>query len=256
MGGGCVRAKCYFQKKMAGNVFFQSKSFFFLCSTYGVCGCLFRSPVLCPTKVKAFAHACSLSLSSLHPPPFIHRTTMTSPTGSVSDLIATGTGGSGTSDTLDASTFIDPFSESNPFAEDAPSSTISPYLRTSQSLNFHEYYPQPSTSEGDDTTGSGHMYNSTSFHKSFSAMNLAGNTQYDATEPSSFYGETGAYSSTPALETTTHEEQTVEEGGGHRRWDSVDSNPRYDSDEQHIPTRDSNEGHYRPESTRSLGSTV
>ncbi|KAF9334681.1 Vacuolar protein sorting-associated protein 5 [Podila minutissima] len=122
---------------------------------------------------------------------------MTSSTGSVSDLIATGTGGSGTSDTLDASTFIDPFSESNPFAEDAPSSTISPHLRASQSLNFHEYYPQPSTSEGDDTTGSGSLYNSISFHKSFSAMNLAGNTQYDATGPSSFYGETGAFSSTP-----------------------------------------------------------
>ncbi|KAG0032050.1 Vacuolar protein sorting-associated protein 5 [Podila clonocystis] len=182
---------------------------------------------------------------------------MTSPNSSVSDLLATGTGGSGTNDALDASTFIDPFSESNPFAEDNSSTTISPHLRTSQSLNFHEYYPQPSTSEGDDTTESGHLYNSTSFHKSFSAMNLAGNTQYDATEPSSsFYGETGAYSSTPALETTPHEDQAIEEGGGHRRWDSVDSNPRYDSDEQHLPTRESNEGHYRPESTRSLGSTM
>lgn len=184
---------------------------------------------------------------------------MTSPTGSVSDLLATGTGGSGTS-TLDASTFIDPFSESNPFAEDTLSSTISPHLRTSQSLNFHEYYPQPSiASEGDDTTGSGNMYNSTSFHKSFSAMNLAGNTPYDAT-PSSLYGDTGdAYSSTPALETTPHEDQEDDatEGTGHRRWDSVNSNPRYDgNDEQSAPAVESNEGHYRPESTRSLGSTV
>ncbi|KAF9208044.1 Vacuolar protein sorting-associated protein 5 [Podila verticillata] len=184
---------------------------------------------------------------------------MTSPTGSVSDLLATGTGGSATS-TLDASTFIDPFSESNPFAEDTLSSTISPHLRTSQSLNFHEYYPQPSiASEGDDTTGSGNMYNSTSFQKSFSAMNLAGNTTYDAT-PSSLYGDTGdAYSSTPALETTPHEEQADDatEEVGHRRWDSIDSNPRYDSnDEQSTPVVESNEGHYRPESTRSLGSTM
>jgi len=184
---------------------------------------------------------------------------MTSPTGSVSDLLATGTGGSGTSDTLDASTFIDPFSESNPFAEDTLSSTISPHLRTSQSLNFHEYYPQPSiASESDDTTGSGNMYNSTSFHKSFSAINLAGNTTYDAT-PSSFYGDTGGtYSSTPALETAPHEDQADDatEGGGHRRWDSVDSNPRYDSNDEQPTPVESNEGHYRPESTRSLGSTV
>ncbi|KAG0343160.1 Vacuolar protein sorting-associated protein 5 [Podila humilis] len=205
---------------------------------------------------------------------------MTSPTGSVSDLLAAGNASrsSPVRDTIDASTFIDPFSESNPFAEDSLD-TSSPHLRASQSLNFHEYHPQTTSalaSDDDDLPVSGSLY-SGSFQKSFSAMNLAGSSSSarfeDATDPasSSFYGETsgGAFSSsTPALGTTTtdgFEDDRTDEGehSGHHRWDSVDSNPRYDSNDDQQQQRPTSAGkhntdpvHYRPESTRSLGSTM
>ncbi|KAG0041809.1 Vacuolar protein sorting-associated protein 5 [Gryganskiella cystojenkinii] len=193
---------------------------------------------------------------------------MSSPTNSVSDLLH-GTSGSNNNDTasaaLDASTFIDPFSESNPFAEvdTLGSSTISPMLRNSQSLNFHEYYPQTTATtashnqdeeEGDDDhtkdepeTSSAHL------RKSFSAINLAGNSSLPEESP---FGA-------PVL--TGEGRETS--GGGHQRWSSVDSNPRYDSGDdpiqateghEHDGTRSSDDtgGHYRPESTRSLGSQM
>ncbi|KAF9436066.1 Vacuolar protein sorting-associated protein 5 [Entomortierella beljakovae] len=70
---------------------------------------------------------------------------MTSPTGSVSDLLATSSSGVASS-ALDASTYVDPFSESNPFAEDS----LDPVIRPSQSLNFNDYYPRSTTAIQDD----------------------------------------------------------------------------------------------------------
>ncbi|KAF9998003.1 Vacuolar protein sorting-associated protein 5 [Entomortierella chlamydospora] len=190
---------------------------------------------------------------------------MTSPTGSVSDLLATsssGIGGSG--GTLDASTFIDPFSESNPFADDSLGPVIPPPLRSSQSLNFNDYYPQPTTiatAEDDDEPagGSSSHYESSTFTKSFSAMDLAGGarTSYeDASPVGSPYEEQERHDSDGGQRTTG-------EGlGGHQRWDSVDSNPQYDSDEQQASNDHSTErrneriGQYRPESTRSIGSQM
>ncbi|KAF9161280.1 Vacuolar protein sorting-associated protein 5 [Mortierella sp. AD011] len=189
---------------------------------------------------------------------------MTSPTGSVSDLLATsnsGIGGSG--GTLDASTFIDPFSESNPFADDSLGPVIPPPLRSSQSLNFNDYYPQPTTiaTEDDDEPagGSSSHYESSTFTKSFSAMDLAGGARIsyeDASPVGSPYEEQERHDSDGG-------QRTAGEGlGGHQRWDSVDSNPRYDSDEQqasndHSTTRRNERiGQYRPESTRSIGSQM
>ncbi|KAF9417747.1 Vacuolar protein sorting-associated protein 5 [Podila epigama] len=203
---------------------------------------------------------------------------MTSPTGSVSDLLASGS--PSRDDALDASTFVDPYSESNPFAEDTLGTSISPHLRTSQSLNFHEYYPQPSitTADNDDTTadttpsaaeGSGGLYHSGSgFQKSFSAMNLSGSARFendDETHPvsSSYYDETGhTAKSTIANEDDNEEDESGQGQMGHHRWSSVDSDPRYDSNDEQ-PQHSSSDNlqtnqarQYRPESTRSLGSTM
>jgi hypothetical protein len=205
---------------------------------------------------------------------------MASPTGSVSDLLATASGaGAGTSSTvLDASTFIDPFSESNPFADD--SLERSTYMTTSQSLNFGQYYPQSSTvpqSRADDddnddddddigtttTSNPGQFYGSNTLQGSFTALKLSGGRG----------GETG-HDGLPTLSSSpynTHQEQhdsddaaspqryTVEIGG-HQRWSSVESINRYDSDDQEKPSNDSTAhrhvGHYRPGSMRSLGSQV
>ncbi|KAF9194107.1 Vacuolar protein sorting-associated protein 5 [Haplosporangium sp. Z 767] len=210
---------------------------------------------------------------------------MTSPTGSVSDLLATttnsGTNTKGARDTLDASTFIDPFSESNPFAEDSLGPAISPILQPSHSLNFHEYYPQPTTTattDHDDESegpndGFSSLYTSTTFPNSFSAMNLGagGGYNHEDTTGSSFYGE-GARASSPGIGNSRYEEQQEEHdsdggqhygSGGHQRWSSVDSNARYDSDEQHHSPYDQSAtqrrdevAHYRPASTRSLASQM
>ncbi|KAF9582722.1 hypothetical protein BGW38_010844 [Lunasporangiospora selenospora] len=192
---------------------------------------------------------------------------MTSPTSSVSDLLATSSGAAGTGSTvMDASTFVDPFSESNPFAEDALSPpTSSSFMRSSQSLNFGEYYPQSTleaTQETDsplaqDTAGSSSLYASTSFPRSFSAMNLG-------TEPAA---ESSPYSSSPSAAVDRHVERddspyhgpSDSQDHGHQRWGSVDSNQPYDSDDQSTPQDNSgperSEGrHFRPESTRSLNS--
>ncbi|KAF9089025.1 Vacuolar protein sorting-associated protein 5 [Mortierella sp. AD031] len=232
---------------------------------------------------------------------------MTSPTGSVSDLLATGGGSSGTggninissrSDTLDASTFIDPFSESNPFADDSLDPVLSPAgLKSSQSLNFHEYYPQSTVvsephGEGDDDDddndeaeqragggGSNSLYgaNTSTFQKSFSAMNLAAAAGGGAenTLSSSYYGAAAStgfedhhrqqqYDSDGGQRHTT---TTTTGGGGHQRWSSVDSDARYDGEDsqqqqQHQQQYDQvriereGTGQYRPESTRSLGSQM
>ena len=181
---------------------------------------------------------------------------MSSPTHSVSDLLHGSTASAEGSTTLDASTFIDPFSESNPFAEDTlGGSAISSTLRTSQSLNFHEYYPQSTDAhthhhhdDNDDDNDDHAAEGSGALQKSFSAINLAvGSPVEDTPFTAPILGgqETGG-------------------SGGHQRWSSVDSNTRYDSDEHQQITaygqdsaRSSDEaGHYRPASTRSLGSQV
>ncbi|KAF9952553.1 Vacuolar protein sorting-associated protein 5 [Mortierella alpina] len=207
---------------------------------------------------------------------------MTSPTGSVSDLLATTANTSTTA--LDASAFVDPFSESNPFAEDSLGRASSPLMHTSRSLNFGEYYPQStapiSTSDhGDDShdpdrlaSGSPSLYSTTGFPKSFSAMNLTGESgsgHEETTIASSYYGD-NLRSSSPL--NSSHYEDPQEhdsdgeqhhDGGEHQRWGSVDSNVRYDSDEQHASSYDppsphhrEDAGNYRPESTRSLGSQM
>ncbi|KAI8597689.1 Vps5 C terminal like-domain-containing protein [Dissophora ornata] len=206
---------------------------------------------------------------------------MTSPTGSVSDLLATGAGsgtGAGTgisrNDTtaLDASTFIDPFSESNPFADDSLEPVISPMLKSSHSLNFGEYYPHPTTTAavGDDVedeyeesaaTGSSSFYGSTTLPKSFSAMNLAGGAGAGLEEilrtGSPFEEQQEQHDSEGGYQSNARGS-----GGRHQRWSSVDSNPQYDSDEQQSANeqatvrRNVAEGQYRPESTRSLGSQM
>ncbi|KAF9356627.1 Vacuolar protein sorting-associated protein 5 [Mortierella sp. AD094] len=188
---------------------------------------------------------------------------MTSPTGSVSDLLATSSSGiGGSSGTLDASTFIDPFSESNPFADDSLGPVISPPLRSSQSLNFNDYYPQPTTptvTAEDDDGGSSSHYESNTFTKSFSAMDLSGEarTSYeDASPVGSPYEEQEQHDSDGGQRTAGGER------GGHQRWNSVDSNPQYDSDEQQASNdhstarRNERIGQYRPESTRSIGSQM
>ncbi|KAG9062638.1 Vacuolar protein sorting-associated protein 5 [Linnemannia hyalina] len=249
---------------------------------------------------------------------------MTSPTGSVSDLLATGgsgTGGLGGSnsrnnDTLDASTFIDPFSESNPFADDIDSISGPPglasvggagVLKASQSLNFHEYYPQSTIAAGtddDDSEATGHggggggtegsLYGvNTTFQKSFSAMNLAGQQQGENTlSPSPYYGAGAAasggfedyqprsshqYDSDGGLQRYATGGGGGEGGGGHQRWSSVDSDHHGDVEEvqqghgqgqgQRQGQRHGQEhdqvsivrggaGQFRPESTRSLGSQM
>lgn len=200
---------------------------------------------------------------------------MTSPTGSVSDLLAAGglgTGGLGGSnirnnDTLDASTFIDPFSESNPFADDIDSISGPPglasvggagVLKGSQSLNFHEYYPQSTIAaetDDDDSEATGHgggggtegsLYGvNTTFQKSFSAMNLAGQQQGENTlSPSPYYGAGAAASGgfedyQPRSSHQYDSDGGVQRyatgggggGGGHQRWSSVDSDHHDDVEE-------------------------
>ncbi|KAF9121740.1 Vacuolar protein sorting-associated protein 5 [Mortierella sp. 14UC] len=185
---------------------------------------------------------------------------MTSPTGSVSDLLATGGSGTGgRGDTLDASTFIDPFSESNPFADDSIGPVISSStsgLKASQSLNFHEYYPQSTVAgeagddedEGNDPGeraggggGSGSLYGAnTTFQKSFSAMNLAGagglGRLGQGENTSSSWGATpGGFEDQPSLRQYDSDDAAAGgqryTSGGHQRWSSVDSDPRDDSDE-------------------------
>ncbi|KAF9941652.1 Vacuolar protein sorting-associated protein 5 [Mortierella alpina] len=209
---------------------------------------------------------------------------MTSPTSSVSDLLAT-TASPSTSNTLDASTFVDPFSESNPFAEDSLGRASSPLMHTSRSLNFGEYYPQStapaSTADHGDNDhdpdqaviGSPSLYSTTGFPKSFSAMNLTGDSGSGHEETgttSPYYGGENLRSSSP-LNSSHHEDQQEHDSeggqhhgsGGHQRWGSVDSNARYDSDEQQASSYDPSSsphredtGNYRPESTRSLGSQM
>ncbi|KAF9199478.1 Vacuolar protein sorting-associated protein 5 [Haplosporangium sp. Z 27] len=196
---------------------------------------------------------------------------MTSPTSSVSDLLATSSSRLGASSTLDASTFIDPFSESNPFADDTLEPVISPPLRSSQPLNFNDYYPQSTThlhaTEDDDdveeehtrpTGGASSYYGSNTFTKSFSAMDLTGGTRadYEASPVGSPYEEQDHHDSDGG------QKSAGEEQGRHQRWNSVDSNPRYDSDDQQFSNdqstarRTEHISHYRPESTRSLGSQM
>lgn len=208
---------------------------------------------------------------------------MTSPTSPVSDLLAT-TASPSTNNTLDASTFVDPFSESNPFAEDSLGRASSPLIHTSRSLNFGEYYPQStaptSIDHGEDNhdpdrlaSGSPSLYSATGFPKSFSAMNLTGESgsgHEETTTASSYYGGENLRSSSP-LNSSHYEDQHEHDSdggqhygsGGHQRWGSVDSNARYDSDEQQASSYDPPSSHhredaanYRPESTRSLGSQV
>ncbi|KAF9340741.1 Vacuolar protein sorting-associated protein 5 [Linnemannia elongata] len=217
---------------------------------------------------------------------------MTSPTGSVSDLLAaggSGTGGLGGSssrnnDTLDASTFIDPFSESNPFADDNDSISGPPglasvggagVLKGSQSLNFHEYYPQSTIiaeTDDDDAEVTGHgdggggmegsLYGAnTTFQKSFSAMNLAGQQQGENTlSTSPYYGAGAAVSggggggfedyqprSSHQYDSDDHNddvEEEVQQGQGHGQ--------QYDQ----VPIGRERVGQFRPESTRSLGSQM
>ncbi|KAG0274008.1 Vacuolar protein sorting-associated protein 5 [Linnemannia exigua] len=189
---------------------------------------------------------------------------MTSPNGSVSDLLTTGGSGTGASsnrnETLDASTFIDPFSESNPFADDTIGPVIAPSrgLTSSQSLNFHEYYPQSTVAreagndeydEAEDHAGgssgeggaggSGSLYGvNTTFQKSFSAMNLAGGSgglgQGENTSSS-----WGAATASGGFEDQRRQHQYDSDGGqgytsggGHQRWSSVDSDPRGDDGEE------------------------
>ncbi|KAF9909782.1 Vacuolar protein sorting-associated protein 5 [Linnemannia zychae] len=217
---------------------------------------------------------------------------MTSPTGSVSDLLATGGSGTGgRSDTLDASTFIDPFSESNPFADDSIEPVISSStsgLKSSQSLNFHEYYPQSTVAgetTGDDEDGGdgagehsrgvgGSLYGAnTTFQKSFSAMNLAGAGGLGGVEnTSSSWGvTTGGFDDQPALHQYDSDGAVGEQrytSGGHQRWSSVDSDARDDGEESQQQQQHQHEEYdqvrierdtarqYRPESTRSLGSQM
>ncbi|GJJ74172.1 sorting nexin-1/2 [Entomortierella parvispora] len=179
---------------------------------------------------------------------------MTSPTHSVSDLLHGSTTSAEGSTTLDASTFIDPFSESNPFADDALSgSAISSTLRTSQSLNFHEYYPQSTDvhrhHEDNDDDNEDHITEGSGAHlqKSFSAINLAA----------------GSVEETPFAAPILGGQETSG-SGGHQRWSSVDSNPRYDSDDhqqtaaqgQDSARSSDDAGPFRPASTRSLGSQM
>ncbi|KAF9151168.1 Vacuolar protein sorting-associated protein 5 [Linnemannia schmuckeri] len=234
---------------------------------------------------------------------------MTSPTGSVSDLLATGGSGTGGSrnnntDTLDASTFIDPFSESNPFADDdsigGPPGLSSVGggaggLKASQSLNFHEYYPQSTVVAAEMDDGDGHeaghgggtegtLYGAnTTFQKSFSAMNLAGQQEEECTLSSSPYYGAGAATSGNGFEDyqqrTSHQydsdggQRYATGGGGHQRWSSVDSDHHDDVEESHhhhqgqqgqqqyqqydqVPIGREGAGQFRPESTRSLGSQM
>ncbi|KAF9935410.1 Vacuolar protein sorting-associated protein 5 [Linnemannia zychae] len=222
---------------------------------------------------------------------------MTSPTRSNSDLLTTGGLGSNDNknDALDTSTFIDPFAESNPFADDSttPSHSSGGGLTTSQSLNFHNYYPQSTiareTAVDDGETGGregevGHGNNlrdsssfygsQTSFPKSFSAMNLAGGQGETA---ASYYGGNanaaiGGFGS-PASSSLGHQYdsdvgQREYTSGGHQRWSSGDSDAREDDesplqqhrereqyDQVHLERGESTR-HYRPESTRSLGSQM
>lgn len=204
------------------------------------------------------------------------------------------------SDTLDASTFIDPFSESNPFADD---DSIGPVLSTggvgggltsSQSLNFNEYYPQSTIAatetDDDDEAGrggsggatEGSLYGTnTTFQKSFSAMNLAGQQGESTLSSSPYYGA-GATSGggfEDHQQRTSHQydsdggQRYATGGGGHQRWSSVDSDHHDETEEslQHQQQRQQQQqyqqydqvrleregaGQYRPESTRSLGSQV
>ncbi|KAG0324721.1 Vacuolar protein sorting-associated protein 5 [Dissophora globulifera] len=222
---------------------------------------------------------------------------MTSPTNSVSDLLATssgsgttatarpGAGGGGFGDRLDASTFIDPFSESNPFAEDPLEPNLPPmHNNTSQSLNFREYYPQSTTAiggarnhsdeedgeeGGEAVTSSSSYYGTaatgpTTLSKSFSAISLTGGDA--ATEGG------GGHDEIPRVSSPFEEQHDSDgehryakragEGSGHQRPNSFDSNPRYDSDEQLTANeqattrRNQPARQYRPESTRSLGSQM
>ncbi|KAI1318502.1 Vacuolar protein sorting-associated protein 5 [Mortierella claussenii] len=212
---------------------------------------------------------------------------MTSPSGSVSDLLA-GASSETTShhqnnnshsgnDTLDASVFIDPFSESNPFAEDSlgPVLSSSPGLRSTQPLNYGDYYPQsPSTlpgggfaasgrnaeDDGDNEEEDDYRKGTSELPKSFSTLNLGG-------------GGPGFEDGTPVNHhSSDHVAAEAATGAGrHQRWSSVDSNNQYGSDDaqhqqhqQHLPRvapqaagQEANEGQqHRPESTRSLGSQM
>ncbi|KAF9976015.1 Vacuolar protein sorting-associated protein 5 [Actinomortierella ambigua] len=172
---------------------------------------------------------------------------MSSPPESISDLLGTTrsapTGGDGGDDSLtSASAFLDPtFSLQNPFAEDAHPSgfpATSPVLRPSQSLNFHETYtsstthgfgvssqPEPTTtatvdhsdnedSDDDDNDEGRHrgdpaVQRSSTFHKSFSAMNLASSA-------------TGGYPTTETTPTASGGDGGGEREGDHARWGGVD----------------------------------
>ncbi|KAF9971859.1 hypothetical protein BGZ65_010174, partial [Modicella reniformis] len=136
------------------------------------------------------------------------------------------------------------------------------------SLGFGEYYPQSTTTaaapaaaerdddddDDDDDNGDDDapFYRGRTIPGAFSALNLSGD-------------------GTPALSSSPYEDHHDSDGGhrdvsrkrGHQRWSSVDSNNRYDSDDQQPPSHDHEAlkheehiGHYRPGSMRSLGSQL
>lgn len=171
-------------------------------------------------------------------------------------------------------------------------------LKGSQSLNFHEYYPQSTiTAETDDddaeVTGhgdggggmEGSLYGAnTTFQKSFSAMNLAGQQQGENTlSTSPYYGAGAAVSGGGGGGFEDYQPRSSHQydsdgglqrhatgggGGGHQRWSSVDSDHNDDVEEEvqqgqghgqqynQVPIGREKAGQFRPESTRSLGSQM